>query len=503
MPRRLCLLLLAIPLPLSPAFAQDAADQVITEALRPSALEANLRRLTDEIGGRVPGTPAMQRAVDWGVDAFRAAGADSVHTENFTLPVSWAEGATEMSVTAIPTRGRDRDQKLSSVPVSQFRVRAVSVAWAPALLPHRHVRVIDVGEGAAEDFSRAGTVAGALLLVHSEEMKKWDDLFAEYLRAPGIIDRAVTGKALAIAFQSTRPNDLLYRHTNSSEGELDRLPMVLVARENAGRMARLLAGEALYADLSIPNHIGGPITAANVIAELRGTEKPDEYVVLGAHLDSWELGTGALDNGCNAALVIDTLRAIKASGLRPRRSIRFILFSGEEEGMVGSRAYTVTHSAELDMAVGVVIFDSGIGRVTGFSLGGRRDLIEAATPLVAPLKQFDAATLTTDADWGTDNFDFLLQGVPTFVANQEEYNYLINYHAMSDTFDKVDLAQLKKHVAEAAALTLGIANAPVRPGPRLNHAQIEQTLHETHMDEQLKTFGMWDSWESGKRGRKD
>jgi len=503
MPRRLCLLLLAIPLPLSPAFAQDAADQVITEALKPSALEANLRRLTDEIGGRVPGTPAMQRAVDWGVDAFRAAGADSVHTENFTLPVSWAEGATEISVTAIPTRGRDRDQKLSSVPVSQFRVRAVSVAWAPALLPHRHVRVIDVGEGAVEDFSRAGTVAGALLLVHSEEMKKWDDLFAEYLRAPGIIDRAVTGKALAIAFQSTRPNDLLYRHTNSSEGELDRLPMVLVARENAGRMARLLAGEALYADLSIPNHIGGPITAANVIAELRGTEKPDEYVVLGAHLDSWELGTGALDNGCNAALVIDTLRAIKASGLRPRRSIRFILFSGEEEGMVGSRAYTVTHSAELDMAVGVVIFDSGIGRVTGFSLGGRRDLIEAATPLVAPLKQFDAATLTTDADWGTDNFDFLLQGVPTFVANQEEYNYLINYHAMSDTFDKVDLAQLKKHVAEAAALTLGIANAPVRPGPRLNHAQIEQTLRETHMDEQLKTFGMWDSWESGKRGRKD
>src|SRR5712692_9490405 len=207
MRRRVCGLLL-LTVSLCAAFAQEAADRVITEALKPSALEANLHRLTDEIGGRVPGTPAMQRAVDWGVDAFRAAGADSVHTENFTLPVSWAEGATEMSVTAIPTRGRDRDQKLSSVPVSQFRVRAVSVAWAPALLSHRHVRVIDVGEGAVEDFSRAGTVAGALLLVHSEEMKKWDDLFAEYLRAPGIIDRAVTGKALAIAFQTKRPKDI-------------------------------------------------------------------------------------------------------------------------------------------------------------------------------------------------------------------------------------------------------------------------------------------------------
>jgi carboxypeptidase Q len=493
MRRRLCGLLLLV-LPLCAAFAQDAAERVITEALKPSTLESNLRRLTDEIGGRVPGTPAMQKAVDWGVDAFKAAGADSVHTENFTLPISWAEGATEVSVAA------QNGEKT----VAQFRIRAVSIAWAPALTLHRHVRVIDVGDGAAEDFARAGNVSGALLLVHSKEMKKWQDLFAEYLRAPGIIERAVTGKALAIAFQSTRPHDLLYRHANASDGELDRLPMVLVAREDAGRMARLLAsGQTLYSDIAIPNRVGGPITAANVVAELRGSEKPDEFVVLGAHLDSWELGTGALDNGCNAALVIDALRAIKASGLRPRRSIRFVLFSGEEEGMVGSRAYTLAHNAELDKTAGVVIFDSGVGRVTGFSLGGRRDVVDATTALVAPLKQFDATTLTTDADWGTDNFDYLLQGVPTFVANQEEYNYLLNYHAMSDTFDKVDLAQLKKHVAEAAALTFGIANAGARPGPRLHHAEIEQTLRETHLDEQLKTFGMWSAWENGKWGRKD
>ncbi len=490
--RRLFVLLLTLPL--CAAFGQDAAEQVITEALKPSTVASNLRRLTDEIGGRVPGTPAMQKAVDWRVDAFKAAGADSVHTENFTLPISWAEGATELSVAA------QNAEKL----VVQFQVRAVSIAWAPALSLHRHVRVIDVGDGAAEDFARAGNVSGALLLVHSEEMKKWADLFAEYLRAPGIIERAIAGKALAIAFQSTRPHDLLYRHANASDGQLDRLPMVLVAREDAGRMARLLAsGQTLYSDIAIANRVGGPNTADNVIAELRGSEKPDEFVVLGAHLDSWELGTGALDNGCNAALVIDALRAIKASGLRPRRSILFVLFSGEEEGMVGSRAYTLAHNAELDKTAGVVIFDSGVGRVTGFSLGGRRDVVDATTALVAPLKQFDATTLTTDADWGTDNFDYLLQGVPTFVANQEEYNYLLNYHALSDTFDKVDLAQLKKHVAEAAALTLGIANAAARPGPRLHHAEIEQTLRETHLDEQLKTFGMWSAWESGKLGRKD
>jgi carboxypeptidase Q len=470
------------------AFAQDATNRVIAEASKPSALETDLQQLTDQIGGRVPGTAAMQKAVDWGIAAFRAAGADSVHTEDFSLRASWAEGATRMSVVA----------------PENFVLRVVSIAWAPALAAHSHVPVIDVAEGTEQDFARAGSVAGAIVLVHSEEMRTWDDLFAEYLKAPGVIERAVKGKALAVAFQSTRPHDLLYRHTNSGEGEIDRLPMVLVAREDAGRMIRLLgSGQKLYADLSIPNTIGGPINATNVVAEIRGSEKPDEFVILGAHLDSWDLGTGALDNGCNAALVVDSLRAIKASGLRPRRSIRFILFSGEEEGLVGSHAYAGAHRAELDKAAGVVVFDSGIGRVTGFSLGGRRDMVDAATSLVAPLKFLDATTLTTDADWGTDNFDFLLEGVPTFVANQEESNYLLNYHAMSDTFDKVDLATLRKHVVIASALTFGIANAPGPLAPRLHHAQIEQTLHETHLEDELKTFGMWSSWESGKLGRKD
>ena len=482
---KICLILLLSFLAIASAQDKDSANRIIAESLKPSPIATSLQRLTDEIGGRVPGTPAMQKAVQWGVEALKAAGADSVHTEEFMILSSWAEGATQMSVIA----------------PEQFKLRLVSLAWAPALAPQHRLPVVDVGDGSPEGFIKGGNVAGAIVLVHSEEMSRWYDLFAEYLKAPGIIDLAVKGKASAIAFQSTRPHDLLYRHTNSLEGEIDRIPMVLVAREDAGRMARLLAaGQKLYADLAIPNQVSGPIKAANVVGELRGSEKPDEFVILGAHLDSWELGTGALDNGCNAALVIDALRAIKASGLRPRRSIRFILFSGEEEGMIGSHAYTVAHRNELDKAAGVVIVDSGIGRITGFSLG-RSDVVASVTPLVEPLKQFGAAALTTDAEVGTDNFDFLLEGVPTLVANQEEANYLINYHAMSDTFDKVDIAELKKHVAEAAVVTYGIADDPVRIGPRLTHVQVEQTMRETHLDEQLKVFGMWQDWESRRRGR--
>ncbi len=494
----LCLLSAFCLAATSPSDTDDAA-RIIQVALQPSPLETNLRQLTDEVGGRVPGTPAMQRAIDWGVQMFKTAGADSVHTEDFSIPYSWAEGATEMTVSAT---GTALDPKLAQIPKVEFRVRCVSVAWAPALAPVKHVPVVDVGSGSPADFAKAGDISGKIILVHSVVLKTWDDLFAEYTNAPPVIAAAVKGKAKAIAFIATREHDILYRHTNSSEGEIDRIPQVLVAREDGERMGRLLAsGHPVWADLSIPNQLGGAIKTANVIAEIKGSEKPDEFVILGAHLDSWELGTGALDNGCNAALVVDALRAIKASGLKPRRSIRFILFSGEEEGLLGSRAYSRAHRPELDKTAGVIIFDSGTGKTTGFSDGGRKDLLDTARRLIAPLQQFGLTELKTDMEWGTDHFDFMLEGVPTFVADQEEANYLENYHAVSDTYDKVDFVQLKKDVAEAAEFSFALANLPEKIGPRFTRAQIEQSMRDTNSVEMFKAYGLWDDWQNGRLGR--
>jgi carboxypeptidase Q len=489
---------LAATTPLSNNDSLDAA-RIIQLALQPSPIQTNLRELTDEVGGRVPGTPAMQRAIEWGRQALQAAGADSVHTEEFTIPYSWGEGATDMTVTATVTA---LDPKMKEMPKVGFRVRCVSIAWAPALAPVKHVPVVDVGEGSADDFKKAGDILGKIVLVHSVVLKTWDDLFAEYTKAPPVIDSALKGKAKAVAFVATREHDILYRHTNTFGGEIDRLPQVLLAREDGERIGRLLAsGHPVFADLSIPNRIGGAIKTWNTIGEIKGSEKPDEFVILGAHLDSWELGTGALDNGCNAALVVDALRTIKASGLRPRRSIRFILFSGEEEGLLGSRAYSRTHRAELDQAAGVIIYDSGTGKTNGFSTGGRGDVLDTVRRLTAPLQQFGVSELKTDMEWGTDHFDFMLEGVPTFVADQEEANYLENYHATSDTYDKVDFVQLKRHVAEAAEFAFALANLPEKIGPRYTRAQIEQSMQETHSVELFKAFGLWDAWQSGALGR--
>jgi len=466
----------------------EASPKIIANALGPSPLYENLRRLTDEIGGRQTGTPAMARAITWATDAFHQAGVDSVRTEDYTIPVSWSEGATRLEI-------------LSATP---FPVRLVSVGWAPPT-PAGGItaNVIDVGEGQPADFARVGgATKGAIVLVHSELLVTLDGLFAEYMQAPGIIDRSVAAVASAILWMSSREHLLLYRHTNSTEGNLDRLPQAIVAREDAQRMARFLAaGQTLRVRLDIPNQVGGPITQHNVIAEIRGREKPDEYVVVGAHLDSWELGTGALDNGCNAALVIETARDIVSTGIKPRRSIRFILYSGEEQGMLGSWAYVHAHRAEMDRVAGVVTIDEGIGRITGFSMGGRHDTESALRSILKPVESWGIAQDTFDAMWGTDHFDYMLEGVPTLVANQEPANYMLNYHSASDTLDKVDIRELKINAAIIGVTAFGIAESVERFGPRQSRAEIEAMLKQTGLDQQLQQVGVWKQWQTGARGR--
>jgi len=467
----------------------QAAAKIAPIVMGESPLEENLRRLTDGIGGRITGSPEMAKAVEWGVAGFRAAGVD-VHTEKYMQPVAWSEGETRLEVL-----GAER-----------FPVSLVSIGLSPAT-PAGGLEgaLVNIGTGTDADFARAGSsVKGAILIVHTEVSYTWSDLFNEYLNPPAIIDRALKAGALAILWTGERERKLLYRHTNTTDGKLERIPQAVVAREDGLRLERAALANPgkLRVRLKMPNKIGGPAEQQNVVGEIRGYEKPDEIVVLGAHLDSWELGTGALDNGCNAALVIEAARAIKASGLLPRRTIRFILFSGEEEGLVGSWAYVKEHRAEMDKYRGVVIFDSGIGRVTGYSLGGRRDIEPAVREILKPFAGWDVDGHTYDASWGTDHFDFLLEGVPNLVANQEVANYLLNYHAASDTFDKVDIRELKLNTVLAAVTAWGIADRAEPIGPRYSRAQLETLMKDTGLDQQLKTLGMWADWESGLRGRK-
>jgi carboxypeptidase Q len=466
----------------------ELAPTMIQSALGPSPLEENLRYLSDAIGGRVTGTASADRAADWGVQAFRHAGVDDVHTEKFAIPVGWSEGHTHLEV-------------LSPAP---FPVRLVSIGWSPPTPEGGFTAdVVDAGMGDDAGFAKAGTAAkDAIVLIRSNFLVTWDDLTNEYNIGPAILDRAMKAGAVAVLWMSSRPNLLLYRHTLAVNGEVEKMPQAVVAREDAERMARFLAvGQKLRVHFEMPNRLTGPVDSENVVAEIRGREKPDEFVVLGAHLDSWDLGTGALDNGRNSAMVIDAARVIHASGTIPRRSIRFILFTGEEQGLLGSAAYAHAHRAELDNMIAAIIFDSGIGKVTGYALGGRKDIVEPVRAALEPIASLGVKDFTMDAGMDTDNFDFLVEGVPTLVANQDPANYMLNYHAASDTFDKVDIAELKRHSGIAAVTAFAVADAEQRIGPRQSRAEIEQLLRDSGLDKEMQEAGFWPLWEKSVRGR--
>jgi Zn-dependent M28 family amino/carboxypeptidase len=274
----------------------------------------------------------------------------------------------------------------------------------------------------------------------------------------------------------------------------------MVARVHAARLARLSERAEVTVRLDLPSRIGGPFQARNVVAEIRGRERPEEIVLIGAHLDSWDLGTGAEDNGVNAAMIIDIARSIKALGIVPRRTIRFVLFTGEEQGMLGSEAYVLQHAAEIGSHVVMITFDTGSGHTTGFYLNGRKDLrrpVDRALAAVPGLAEPDDSLEAID---GTDNFDFLLSGVPNLIAKQDWAPYLPSYHAESDVYEAVNASEAKNNAALAAVLLWELAERPDRPAPRQTRAEVEKLLRDTKLDEQMKGSGQWDDWVAGKRG---
>src|SRR6266571_8852325 len=200
----------------------EAAAKILPIVMGSSPMEENLRRLTDEIGGRVTGSLEMAKAVEWGVAAFRAAGVD-VHTEKYTLPVTWSEG----------------DSRLELLGPVKFPIRLKSTGWSPATPAGGiEAHVVDIGYGTEDDFARVtAPLKGAILLVHSDIGSTWTDLFNEYLRPPDIIARAIKGGAAAILWMGARERLLLYRHTNTLAGEIDKIPQAVLAREDAMRLA--------------------------------------------------------------------------------------------------------------------------------------------------------------------------------------------------------------------------------------------------------------------------
>lgn len=461
----------------------DAPARLVARALGDTPIFDDLRELCDGIGGRPTGSAAAQRAIEWSARTFRAAGLNPV-LEPFKIPSLW------LPVSA----------QASAITPQQFAIRLAAAPFTVSTRGTIEALLVDAGAGSEADFDKLGARAkGNIALIHSQEMKTFDDLFAEYVRNGPLIAAARKAGVAALLLQSTRSRGLLYRHPLSFDGSLVPIPAAIVSREHAERLARLAEKNAVRLRLNLDNQLGGEYISHNVVAEIRGREKPEEIVLIGAHLDSWDLGTGAEDNGVNVALVLDLARGFKQLGLVPRRTIRFVLFTGEEQGMWGSRRYVEQHHAELDRIAVTITFDTGSGRLVGFYLNGREDLRKPINDALAVVDGLGATQHTIDAIDGTDNFDFALSGVPNLVGIQDPIPYLPDYHAESDTFDRVNQREERATLAAASALLWAFAENPQRLR-RQTRAEVEKLLLNTKLDQQMKAFGQWEDFKSGRRG---
>lgn len=488
--RTLSALLLFVCTPAAASAQATDADiaRLVTAMLGDTPMLTDLERLVDGFGGRTTGSVANTRAVDWALARFRDAMVDA-RTESFTMPGLWLERASTAMI-----RGA----------VLPFSPRVAALPFSVATSPGGVTGpLMDGGSGDSAAFAAIGGRAhGAWVLIEQEELRDIEGLFREYAMSGQIEARAWQAGAAGIVYMGSRPNNLLYRHNLNLGFENKAHPGLVMERDGALRALRLLrAGTPLTMTAVIDLETGPAYQSANVIGEIKGSTRPDEIVLIGAHFDSWDLGGGALDNGANAMMVLDIARQIHRLGIRPSRTIRFALWNGEEQGILGSLGYTRTHAAELDRHVMTTSIDIGTGRITGFFTGGRPEILPAVERALAPVAGLGPFQQVDLPIVGTDNYDFMLEGVAHLVANQESANYGPNYHARSDEFGAVDQRQLRLNAAILAAMTLGFAEMPVT-WKRQNRADIERLIGTSDLRQQMESMGMWSDWASGARGRK-
>jgi Peptidase family M28 len=239
---------------------------------------------------------------------------------------------------------------------------------------------------------------------------------------------------------------------------------------------------------------GEKASSENVVAEIRGYQQSDEFVLLGASLDSAASAQDSFASACAVAALIDAVRVIHSSGSIPRHTIRFVLFAGSEQGMQGSQAYVRMHRADLDSLIATVFFAPGAGAIHGYSLDGRGDTLAAVREALEPAIPVGVKEFTVDAALG-NNLDFILEGVPTLVVRQD------NHAGPAGDLTPEVVAEFKRHSAIAAVTAYAFADSEARIGARQSHAQIEELLKNTGLDEQMKTAGIWSDWATGTRGR--
>lgn len=439
MRRGLCVALSAILLSRSTG-AQDALlDRIIGSAIQSPGAWEFVAQLSDGIGARVTGTPQLRAAQELIATTLRSSGLDHVTFEEWPLGSRWRRGQVSASLVS---------------PVQ--RPLAVGTwAWSPDTGGTVTARLLDLGLVNTVPAVLPSDVRGAAVIMDPEGNRS-DTAFV--VRTLAARQLAQAG-AVAVLVPSDKPGRMLYTAAfgNYPGGAL---PMLSIGKEDTALVRRLLrTGPVMLSLLTTDVTDQGPFTESNVVVDLPGREAPDEVVLVGAHVDSWDPAQGALDNGAGVAALVDAARILHRLKLQPRRTIRFAFWSGEEQALLGSQAYLKRHIAELPRLRAVVNFDHGPFAPRGFAVQGRADLAPALRRVLAPLAALGANEVFEQGSFDTDHAFFAASGVPTLDLIVEPGDYDIHHHAVTDTLDKVDRRQLALNTAVIAAAAWLLADS--------------------------------------------
>ncbi len=434
---------------------REVAAKILTAARKDRGAYTKLAVLTDRIGHRLAGSPELERAVAWAAQAMKDEGF-STRTEKVMVP-HWVRGIEEASLLGPVARPLPVLGLGGTVPTPKGGLTA---------------NVVVVHDFAELD-ARAAEVKGAIVL-YDVAMPPWSETKGNYgygiavaYRSRGPSRAAKLG-AVAVLMRSVTPHSLHTLHTGALNYDpaQPKIPAAAVTVEDSQLITRLATHGPVQVHLRIDSDQLPDVEGANVIGELVGREAPDEVVVIGGHLDSWDVGQGAHDDGAGCVTMMQAIAVLKQLGLQPRRTIRVVLFTSEEYGVRGAKAYAADHAAELGKTVLAVESDGGGFSPRGFSLASKPEIkdrvLRRLKDIGSLLRSIDAHRMTPSEHAGTDVEPMIAGGVPTLNLDSNNRTYFDIHHTDADTLDKVDPAELADAVAAMAVLAYVVADMPER-----------------------------------------
>jgi hypothetical protein len=432
---------------------EDAASRLIAEATKDHGAYEKLAFLSDRIGPRLSGSAGLERAVAWTAEEMRRDGMDKVWTEKVLVP-HWV-------------RGVETGRILSPVE----HPMALTALGGSEPTPPGGIGAEVVEVTSFDDLKAAGgRVAGRIVFFNHAMRRNGAGRegygFASRMRTRGAIEAAKLG-AVATIIRSLGTAAYRLPHTGamSYDPNVPRIPAAAIAVEDADLIHRLLAaGDTVRVEIVLGCRTLEDVESANVLADLRGSDKPDEIVLIGGHLDSWDLGTGAIDDGAGVAIVMQSMKVLRAFEPRPRRTIRAVLFTNEENGLRGGKAYAKEHQAEIALHTAAIESDGGGATPEGFGVSAGPAGTDVVHQIAASLYAIGSGSVRTGGG-GADISPLGNAGVPLLGLRQEGTYYFDWHHTAADTLDKVSPRDLALNVAALSVMAYGLADLE-EPLPR-------------------------------------